>query len=74
MAKADRKPVPSSARTAWMGQDDCWFCKNPRNCGRCHVNRAYLKKFGEKKIKGRTARSQKPSKNDYIKFEEEINE
>ena len=57
----------------WMGTDGCWFCKNPNNCGRCRVHLAYLKKYGEKKIKGQTARSRKPSKNDYLKFEEEIN-
>ena len=59
MGKSKRKPVPSMPYWYWMGQDGCWFCENRRNCGRCRINRAYLKNFGEKKVKGQIAGSRK---------------
>lgn len=55
MGKAIRKPKPSMPRWFWLEQDGCWFCDNPNNCGHCKVNRAYAKKYGQKKIKGQKA-------------------
>ncbi len=55
MGKAKRKARPSMPTWYWWGQDGCWFCKTPRNCGSCKANRSYLKAAGPKKFKGRTA-------------------
>lgn len=55
MGKAKRKPRPSMPRWYWNNQDGCWFCKNKNNCNQCKANREHMKKFGEKKIKGRKA-------------------
>lgn len=55
MGKAFRKPRPSMPDWFWWGQDGCWFCKNPRNCNQCKVNRIHVKSAGEKKQKGVTA-------------------
>lgn len=52
-----RKPCPAMPRWYWLGQDGCWFCKNKNNCSQCKPNRAYLKQYGAKKIKGKTASS-----------------
>ena len=49
----------------WLGQDGCWFCKNPNNCNQCKANRDYLKNYGEKKIKGQTAGSKKASRKEF---------
>ena len=57
MGKAKRKPRPAMPRWYWLGQDGCWFCKNRNNCNKCKPNREYVKEFGEKKIKGKTASS-----------------
>ena len=57
MGKAKRKPRPSMPYWFWIGQDGCRFCKNKNNCNNCRTNRAYLKEFGEKKNKGKTASS-----------------
>ncbi len=43
----------------WLGQDGCWFCKNRNNCNSCKSNRSYMKEYGTKKIKGRTAGAKK---------------
>jgi len=59
MKKIRRKPRPAMPYWYWLGQDGCWFCKNAHNCNNCPTNRTYLKKYGEKKIKGQTACSKK---------------
>lgn len=46
----------------WLGQDNCWFCKNRSNCNSCKSNRSYMKEYGAKKIKGRTAGAKKERK------------
>lgn len=43
----------------WYVQDGCWFCKTPNNCSQCKPNREFLKEFGAKKQKGKTAASKK---------------
>lgn len=68
MKQKRRKPRPAMPHWYWLGQDGCWFCKNANNCNQCRTNRDYLKKYGEKKIKGKTAGSKftaKKSISDY---------
>jgi len=57
MGKAKRKARPAMPYWYWLGQDGCWFCKQKNNCNNCKPNRSFLKAFGEKKVKGRTASS-----------------
>lgn len=59
MGKVKRKPRPSMPDWYWLGKDGCWCCQTPNNCSSCKTNRKYVKEFGEKKIKGRTARSKR---------------
>lgn len=53
MGKAKRKPRPSMPHWYWRDQDGCWFCENRNNCNQCGTNRKYLKKYGNKKYKGK---------------------
>lgn len=54
-----RKARPSMPRWWWNAQDGCWYCKNQKNCANCPDARRYLKQYGAKKHKGRTAGSKK---------------
>ena len=54
-----RKARSSMRRWWWNAQDGCWYCKNQKNCASCPDARRYLKQYGAKKYKGRTAGSKK---------------
>lgn len=59
MGEAKRKARPSMPKRYWHVQDGCCFCKTPNNCSQCKPNREFLKEFGVKKQKEKTAASKK---------------
>jgi hypothetical protein len=49
MGKAIRKPRPSPPRWFFWDNDNCWFCKNRRNCGNCSLCKKVNKKQQERR-------------------------
>ena len=48
MGKAIHKPRPSPPKYVWWDLDNCWFCKNRKNCNQCKIMKGYVSDQKEK--------------------------